>query len=85
MERVLTRALRRADCHLWEGVLRLMDTCLDNGVSKFSSLPLNRFASFACNASLVQARYFQQNSPFLKSIESSKLYKIKNLETCKIF
>lgn len=67
MERVLTRALRRADCHLWEGVLRLMDTCLDNGVSRVSSLPLNRFASFACNASLVQARHFQQNFPRIKT------------------
>jgi len=61
--RILTRALRRADCHLWEGVLRLIDTCLDNAVSRFSSLPLNRFVSFACNALLVEARYFQQNLP----------------------
>lgn len=67
MELVLTRALRRADCHLWEGVLRLMDTCLDNGVSRFSSLSLNRFASFACNALLVQATYFQQNFPQIKN------------------
>ena len=52
---ILTRAFRRADCHLWDGVLRLMETCLDNGVSRFSSLPLRRFTSFACNASLVKA------------------------------
>lgn len=81
--RILTRALRRADCHLWEGVLRLMDTCLDNAVSKFSSLPLNRFVSFACNASLVEARYFQQNFPQIIIGRIAKF--ISNLETFKFF
>lgn len=84
MERVLTRALRRADCHLWEGVLRLMDTCLDNGVSKFSNLPLNRFASFACNASLVQAKYFQWHFSRIKSNRIAKIY-IKFKITREIF